>query len=63
MTKKDSIKVLLLTAICVAAFVGFFYIALCCPMVGVYGMIFFAVYPRINNAYQKRKEKDKKEEP
>lgn len=63
MQKQDSIKVILLTAISVAAFVGFFYVAVNCPMVGIYGMLFFAVYPRIKNAYQKKKEKHKKEEP
>ncbi len=63
MTKKDFIKVILLTALSVAAFVGFFYIAMHCPLVGIYGMLFFAVYPRIKNAYRKSKEKDDKEEP
>lgn len=61
MTRKDFIKVLLLTAICVAAFVGFFYIAIQCPLVGIYGMIFFAVYPKVKSWYQKKK--GDKEEP
>lgn len=56
MTRKDFFKVLLLTAICVAVFVGFFHIAMQHPLVGIYGMIFFAVYPKIKNAYLKRKE-------
>ena len=43
MFKNDFVKVFLLTAICVAAFVGFFYIAIQCPLVGIYGTIFFAM--------------------
>lgn len=62
MQKKDFFKVILLTAISVAAFVGFIYIALHYPLAGIYGMLFFAVYPKIKNAYQKSKEKDNKEE-
>ena len=49
MPRKDFIKVLLLTAICVAAFVGYFYIAIQYPLVGIYGTIFFAMYPKVNS--------------
>ncbi len=58
MTKKEFIKVILLTAICVAAFVGFFYIAMHCPLVGIYRMLFFALHPKIKNAYRKGKKKE-----
>ena len=56
MFKNDFVKVFLLTAICVAAFVGFFYIAIQCPLVGIYGTIFFAMYPKIKSMCQKKKE-------
>lgn len=64
MVRNDFVKVFLLTAVCVAAFVGFFYIAIQCSLVGIYGTIFFAIYPKIKSVYQKKKEeKGNKAEP
>lgn len=64
MLKNDFVKVFLLTAICVAAFVGFFYIAMQCSLVGIYGTIFFAMYPKVKSLCQKKKEKkEEKAEP
>lgn len=64
MFKNDFVKVFLLTAICVAAFVGFFYIAIQCSLVGIYGTIFFAMYPKVKSMCQKKKEeKGDKAEP
>ena len=64
MFKNDFVKVFLLTAICVAAFVGYFYIAIQYPLVGIYGTIFFAMYPKIKSMCQKKKEeKGDKAEP
>lgn len=63
MPRKDFIKVLLLTAICVAAFVGYFYIAIQYPLVGIYGTIFFAMYPKDKSVYQNNQKKGDKAEP
>lgn len=64
MTRKNFIKVLLLTVVCVAVFVGFFYIATQYSLVGIYGTIFFAMYPKVKNVCQKKKEeKGDKAEP
>lgn len=63
MFKNDFVKVFLLTAICVAAFVGFFYIAIQCPLVGIYGTIFFAMYPKVKSVYQNNQKKRDKAEP
>ena len=56
MFKNDFVKVFLLTAICVAAFVGFFYIAIQCPLVGIYGTIFFPKSKACVRRKKKRKE-------
>ena len=63
MPRKDFIKVLLLTAICVAAFVGYFYIAIQYPLEGIYGTIFFAMYPKVKSVYQNNQKKRDKAEP
>lgn len=61
MQKTDFFKVIVLTAICVAVCVGYFHIAMQYPLAGIYGVIFFAVYPKVKSVYLKRKER--KEEP